>query len=139
MTTISAKSKKRSTWMIVSAVLIAAAFLFGFVPQYLKVSGLETDLRNRNGQIELLQARDMAGLLHLELARKNYEIASRYSNSFFNLVRAMMNHSEPPVRDDLEKMLSRRDALTAGIAKADPSSEVLAREFMDILHSDKFR
>jgi hypothetical protein len=49
----------------------------------------------------------------------------------------MRSDSPPHVRSVLESLLSRRDAVTVGIAKSDPAAVSLVQQTLDELHALK--
>ena len=120
----------QKTLLIVGGTLVVAAFLLGFVPQYLKGKDLENQLRAARQQLNLEREKsqmDELGLLcgyaYLETNLKNYGLASQYSSKFFDRVRAMMGQAPDSNRQTfLQAALAKRDSVTGGLAKGDPST-----------------
>jgi hypothetical protein len=118
------------TMVIIAGSLVVAAFLLGFFPQYLKSRGLETQINADQQQIASdhgkLQRKDLdllIGYVYLQTISKNYGLASEYSTKFFNSVRAMADQATDAERQKfLQMALSKRDAVTGGLAKGDPST-----------------
>ena len=115
--------------MIVAAVLFLVGFLLGFVPQFRTASALRDELQSRDQRLQQLareaklsQAGNLAGLLYLELARRNYGNAQQHAAALFDYVRGMLNDSSPEVRESLDRLLSRREAVMGDIARSDPAA-----------------
>lgn len=120
----------RKFCLIVGGVMVVAAFLLGFVPQYLKNRNLDSQLGAVRQQLNLEQDKtqnDRLGLLcghvYLETNLKNYGLASQYSSEFFDLAGALMSHAPASNRQAfLQEVLDQRDSVTGELAKGDPSS-----------------
>ena len=120
----------RKLCLIVGAVLVVAAFLLGFVPQYLKGRDLESQLsavrQQLNSEREKSQMDELgllSGHIYLETDLKNYGLASQYSSKFFDRVRAIMSQAPNSTRQSfLQDALAQRDSVTGGLAKGDPST-----------------
>ncbi|MGE5648216.1 MAG: hypothetical protein ACM336_20760 [Acidobacteriota bacterium] len=94
------------------AVLIAAAFLGGFVPQYCSRTKLESELTGA-------QLRDLAALAYIQAAQKNYGLAAQTCAQFFaQLQRA--GAEAPEYRPAFDEILQSRDKIIGGLAKGDP-------------------
>jgi len=119
---------KQKTLLIVGGSLAVAAFLIGFVPQYLKAKDLGNQLGAARQELKLeqdkLQMADLSlliGLVYLEANQKNYGLASQHSTKFFDQVRTMAGaETDPNRRAFLQEALAGRDPVTAGLAKGDP-------------------
>ncbi len=120
----------RKIGLIVGGVLIVAAFLLGFVPQYLKGRALDNQLgvvrQQLNSEREKSQMDELGllcGRVYLETNLKNYGLASQYSTKFFDGVQAMMSQAPDSNRQSfLQETLAQRDAVTGGLAQGDPST-----------------
>src|SRR4051812_6360915 len=105
------------TVLIVGGLLIAAAFLFGFIPQYLTAGRLRDDVHSRDLRIaqlqqdaELSKARDLASLLYLDVNQKNYGIAGQHATAFFDQIRRLINGTpDAAARTKLESIAAQRD------------------------------
>jgi hypothetical protein len=129
------------TMLVIAGILFAGAFLLGFVPQFRSASALRTEISGRDQRMQqlereakLLRARSAAGLLYLELTRRNYGIATQHATALFDHLRGMLPDSSPQTRSSIEKLLSQRDTLLAGIAKSEPAAVDLAQQMLDQLH-----
>jgi hypothetical protein len=108
---------------IVVIILLVAAFLAGFVPQYLKVKSLENDLSTARQENALAQLRDLAGLAFIQASQKNYGLAAGTSEQFFIHTREMANRTQDVNgRKALEDLLASQDKIAAELAKGDPEA-----------------
>ena len=106
--------------IIVAAIAAIAIFLLGFVPQYVKVNRLETELRQSRQENAGIQLRDLIGLAYVQANQKNFGLAAETSSRFFGRVREMVSESQDAAtRKTLEDLLILRDKVTAELAKAD--------------------
>jgi hypothetical protein len=120
----------RKIGLIVGGVLIVAAFLLGFVPQYLKGKSLDNQLgavrQQLNSEREKSQMDELGllcGRVYLETNLKNYGLASQYSTEFFDGVQAMMSQAPDSNRQSfLQETLAQRDAVTGGLAQGNPGT-----------------
>lgn len=120
----------RKLCLIVGAVLVVAAFLLGFVPQYLKGRDLESQLSAVRQQLDSEREKSqmdelglLSGHVYLETDLKNYSLAGQYSSKFFDDVRTMMSQAPNSTRQSfLQEALAQRDSVTGGLAKGDPST-----------------
>ena len=120
----------QKTYLIAGAALVVAAFLLGFVPQYLKGKALDNQLgairQQLNSEREKSQMDELGllcGHVYLETNLKNYGMAGQYSTKFFDGVQAMMSQAPESNRQPfLQEMLAQRDAVTGGLAQGDPGT-----------------
>jgi hypothetical protein len=120
----------RKLCLIVGAVLVVAAFLLGFVPQYLKsrdrdsqLSAVRQQLDSEREKSQMDELALLSGHVYLEADIKNYGLASQYSSKLFDQARAMMSQARGSNRQAfLQEMLAQRDSVTGGLAKGDPST-----------------
>ncbi len=120
----------RKIGLIIGGVLIVAAFLLGFVPQYLKGKSLDNQLgavrQQLNSEREKSQMDELGllcGRVYLETNLKNYGLASQYSTEFFDGVQAMMSQAPDSNRQSfLQETLAQRDAVTGGLAQGNPGT-----------------
>jgi hypothetical protein len=64
--------------IIVAAIALVAAFLVGFVPQYVKANRLKNELRQSRQENAGAQLRDLIGLAYVQANQKNFGLVSRY-------------------------------------------------------------
>jgi hypothetical protein len=114
---------------IVAIVLIGGAYLAGYVPERRLRMAAERESATLRDRVAAAEARVRMGqLLGQALAvrevvqRQNYGQAQELSSSFFDSVRTeAAATSVDEFRTVLNDVLSRRDAVTASLAKADPA------------------
>lgn len=120
----------RKTRWIVGGVLFAAAFLLGFVPQYLKGRALDNQLSAARQQLNLEREKShmdelglLCGRVYLETNLRNYGLASQYSTKLFDGVQARMSQTpDANPQSFLQQTLAQRDAITGGLARGDPGT-----------------
>jgi hypothetical protein len=106
---------------IVVAVLFVVVFLAGFLPSYVKANRLGNELREARREHSLAQLRDLACLTYFHASQKDYGLAAGTSTRFFDRTREAANQApDASARKPLEDLLSRRDPITAELAKGDP-------------------
>jgi hypothetical protein len=109
--------------IIVAAISLFVVFLAGFVPQYAKARRLGNELEAVRQDYAGAELRDLAGLVYFQATQKNYGLARDTAQQFFNLVREVANQmTDAASRKALEDLITLRDKLIAGLAKADPSA-----------------
>jgi hypothetical protein len=109
--------------IIVVIILLVAAFLAGFVPQYIKVKRLDGDLSLARQENALAELRDLAGLAFVQTSQKNYGLAAATSNRFFARTREIANQvPDANERKALEDLLASQDKIVAELAKGDPAA-----------------
>lgn len=117
----------RKTLAIAGGALVVAAFLLGFVPQYLKNRDLHNQLGALRQQLDSEREKSqmdelalLCGYAYLETNLKNYGLASQYSTKFFDRVRAMTIQAPDSGRQAfLQAALAQRDLVIGGLAKGD--------------------
>lgn len=115
--------------------LLAAAFLGGFVPQWIKVRNLSTQVQTMDLQLRLANAHRLVGVASEEAQRSNYASAAQAAAQFFDqcatLVRTESFEKEPRTRVALLSYTAQRDQVMALLSAADPAArEKLAGMFL---------
>jgi len=106
--------------IIVAAIALVAVFLLGFVPQYVKASRLENDLRQTREAYAGADLRDLVAFAYLQANQKNYGLAAATCGQFFSRVREVANGAQDAGRRKaLADLLAPRDRITAELAKGD--------------------
>lgn len=106
--------------VIIAAVVPVAAFLVGFIPQYLKANRLDTELQQARQTNFGAELRDLIGLAYVQANQKNYGLTAATMTRFFNRTRDVANQiGDPNARKSLENLLVTRDKVTAALAKGD--------------------
>ena len=120
----------RKIKLLAVILVIIWAFLLGYWPQHKQVSAIQdenTQLKISLGSAEALGriARLENGLLLLieQTEGQNYGDAQKLSNAFFDDTRKEIDRNKSAAYvPKLEAILARRDAVTAGLARADAST-----------------
>ena len=120
----------RRAVVIIGLLLIVAAYVFGFWPQYQDARQARMELQSVTRQLN--QARAELGLCVLQqrllaviqqASAKNYGDAATLSTQFFNQAsEESQRQIDPSVKAKLSSILKQRDAVTSDLAKADPAS-----------------
>lgn len=114
--------------VVAGLVLLLLGFLGGFIPQHQKLSHtmqVNQDLLNQLDNAKQAEAisnfRNRAALLYAEAEKKNFSVASENASKFFTDLRDFASQStDVSLKRNLEDLLSARDAIIGGLAKADP-------------------
>lgn len=112
------------------AILVIAAFLFGFIPQYRKAASLNDELTGAQQQLnaereksQMERAGLLIGYIYLETNLKNYGLAGQSAPKFFDELRAMANRtSDPGWQALISAAVAKRDPVMSGLAKGDPAT-----------------
>jgi hypothetical protein len=97
-----------------------------------KSEALSAQLAQDNGTIDLYRLQDQLLSLVQDTGNKNYGDAAALSTKFFDNLRAEASRStQPEVASALLSIQNQRDAVTAGLAKADPKVHDLLVQLLD--------
>jgi hypothetical protein len=122
------------TWKRIAAVativLMTGAFLAGYLPEHQRRTAAEQESVTLRERLAAAEARVRVGQLLGQVLslrevvmRQNYGQAQDLSSAFFNSVRDEATATPPSeFRDALNDVLSRRDAITASLTRADPGA-----------------
>ena len=123
---------------IVALVLLGAAYLGGYWPQHRQLLSAQQSAVQAQQQLASVQAvaricrleNDLLALIG-QTENQNYGNARGLSNSFFDELRREANRDQnAPYKADLENILAQRDAITAGLARADASTAATLRQIL---------
>jgi hypothetical protein len=117
----------RKIMLLVIVVLVIWAFMLGYWPQRKQAQALEQENIQIKNQLASADALGRIARLENELLvlieqteGQNYGEAQKLSNSFFDEVRKEIDRDKgAPYVSKLEAILARRDAITAGLARAE--------------------
>ncbi len=117
----------RKIMLLVIVVLVIWAFLLGYWPQRKQVQAIEQENVQIKAELASSQALGRIARLQNQLLvlieqteAQNYGEAQKLSNSFFDDIRKEIDRDKSaPYAPKLEAILGRRDAVTAGLAKAE--------------------
>lgn len=131
-----AAGKKFILW----AVAFLAAFLAGFLPRYVEVRQLRRDLAAAHEQAGFVALRDLLAQAYLEVTQNNFGTAGRYTTQFFDQAQELARTlSDRDRKRLLEEILPSRDAVTAGLAKADPAVVATLQDLLRRLYAEPAR
>jgi len=106
--------------------LLALAFLGGYVPQWLEVRNLRTQLEQTDLQLRLANAHRALGVASHEAQRSNYANAAQAAAVFFDscatLARTDAFENEQRTRVALLSYTAQRDEVMALLNAADPAA-----------------
>ena len=106
-------------------MLVAAAFLGGFLPQWWTARALRSALRQTEVRLRLLEAHEQLGLASHEAQRSNFASAAEASARFFEqcatLARSGDFANEPRTQVALTGYAQQRDEVMSQLASADPT------------------
>ena len=113
--------------LVLSLILLIAAYLGGLIPPYMKARRLEEQVSAGARQLQscqfneqLSRLRDDAALMYLAVSRKNYGIAAEHAKQLFDQAQQVSNTTQNlAVRSTLQEILASRDEVTADLSKGD--------------------
>lgn len=116
--------------LLLAALVVAIAFLSGFLWQYVEAreARAERDELRRELTFEELESRLAAAVIQAE--NDGYEGARELMSRFFTGLQSNVEEAPAGTRDELDRILARRDAVITELSRADPASkETLTRIF----------
>ncbi len=120
----------------VFVLLLAAAYVGGYWPQHQQLRAAQQSAAEAQLQLANVQAvarickleNELLALLN-QTDSQNYGNARTLSNTFFDDMRWEADRDQnASYKADLENILGQRDAVTAGLAKADPATATTLRQ-----------
>ena len=122
--------------LIGGLVALVVGFLVGWYPESAKRATAEADaaathkkLESTEQSLAIYTFRNRAALLHEVVESNDYATGGQEATRLFTDMREFANKQQAgPVRDGVEKLLGRRDAIIAGLAKADPAVKADLRD-----------
>jgi hypothetical protein len=129
--------------LVLSLILLIAAYLGGLVPPYLKARRLEEQVSAGVRQLQSCQfnqqlsyVRDDAALLYLAVTQKNYGIAAEHAKQLFDQAQQVSNTAQnQAVRSALQEVLASRDEVTADLSKGDAAVVGLTQSLLQKLQA----
>lgn len=115
--------------VLVGLVLLLVGFLCGFIPQHQRASRttqVNQELRKQLDSSQRAEAidrfRNRAALLYVQAEKKNFSLTSENASKSFTDLREFATQStDASLKQNLEDVLSARDAVISGLAKGDPA------------------
>jgi predicted negative regulator of RcsB-dependent stress response len=125
--------------ILIVIVLMGLSFAGGYWWERAKWSAAEAksqtlsaQVSQANATIGLYRLQDQLLTLVQDTGNKNYGDAATLSTKFFdNLSAELTQTTQPGLRSALESIQNQRDAVTAGLAKADPKVHDLLVQLLD--------
>jgi hypothetical protein len=125
----------KRTLFITALVLIAAAYLAGYLPAERRLADAEAGIQQLRGSLDRAEAINRLGevlglLLRLSdaVALNNFGEAASLSSGYFDRVRQEALRQPPDGKAALERLLQTRDGITAALARTDASVAATLRE-----------
>ena len=111
----------------ISAAVLLAVFLLGFIPMWLKSRGCASSLAEAEHQLVLLRMQNTLASATIEARRGDYEPARQNASQFFTSLRAEIDRQvgsnlTQAQRDGAQPLFAGRDELITLLARSDPAS-----------------
>ena len=114
---------------LVGALLGAAPVAYQYWQLHQRVTAAESRAADLSGQLRTARLRNQLAGLIFEVQDQNFGRAREVATNFFgDLGEAASLAEDPAVKQQLEKILGRRDELTADLASLSPQSVTKLRE-----------
>jgi hypothetical protein len=123
--------------VVVALVVLTAAFLIGFVPEWMSARQARSENVRLRLELDLARLQGKLGRMSYEANRNNFGNASALSTEFFNGLKSALADpllaENPGRKAKLEGVAGRRDEVTADLARADPAvKDTLAAMYMEL-------
>ena len=119
-----ARRPSPARWVLAALVLLAVAFLAGYVPQKIRADRAEESLQVTKLDLELANIHRDLGIAALEAQRNNFANASAAAAAFFDgcssLAQSELLVNEPRTRVALGSYAGSRDEISVQLATANP-------------------
>ena len=121
--------------VLIAAVLIALAFLIGYIPNEIATRGLSRTLRQTQLDLRLANLHRQLGIASHQAQLNNYGVAAGVAAEFFNGCRGAVDdfrfQDRPRTRIALQSYAQQGDVILGQLANADPAvKERLASMFL---------
>lgn len=135
--------KKILSFALAFFIVLVGGYIWGYWSEHQQLVQVQSAIPQKDQQIT--KAGNVARVAHLEnellalldqAAAQNYGEAQKLSGRFFDEVRVEADRpTSAPYRQTLEDILARRDAVTAGLARADSTTVDPLRQSLDQLRA----
>jgi predicted transcriptional regulator len=124
--------------LVATLILLGAAYVAGYWPEHEKLIAAQESAAQVQQQLATAQAvarickleNDLLALIG-QTENQNYGEARNLSKAFFDNLRQEVDRDQNATyKQDLENILSGRDAVTAGLARADASTAATLRQYL---------
>lgn len=113
--------------LLLSAALIALAFLIGYIPNEIAARRLAQTLRSTQLELRLANLHRQLGVASHQAQRNNFGVAANVAAGFFNGCRAAIDdfrfQDRPRTRIALESYAQQGDTLLGELANGDPAAK----------------
>ena len=111
----------------ISAAVLLAVFLLGFIPMWLKSRECASGLAGAEHQLVLLRMQNSLASAAIEARRGDYEPARQAASQFFTSLRAEIDKQAgsnltQAQRDGVQTLFAGRDEIITLLARSDPAS-----------------
>ncbi|HUA18469.1 MAG TPA: hypothetical protein VMU80_22475 [Bryobacteraceae bacterium] len=119
--------KKTSRRIVLSLILLVAAYLGGFIPEWLKAREQSQARERAEHALTVTRLEKDLGSAAIEARRGQYEAARQDASTFFMAARFEIDQGDKSAltgdqRKNLTPLLDSRDQLITLIARSDPAS-----------------
>jgi len=126
----------RKIRLLLWVLIIGFAYMLGYWPQHQELTALQNENGQLRTQLASAQAAGRVARLENELLQlieqtetRNYGEAQKLSNTYFDDVRKEIDRDRGAAYSGkLEAILTRRDAVTAGLARAEAPTAGILRQ-----------
>jgi hypothetical protein len=130
------QSMDRNKQILVLLGVAVAAFLLGFLPQWLRADRYRGQLDDARHELRVSRQQDAVGAALTEALRSNYERSRQLMTGFFSEVQTIVPRTDDPARQrELQAILAQRDEIITLLARAAPES---AQRLM-LIHTSYYR
>ncbi|HEY0159962.1 MAG TPA: hypothetical protein VGF28_21935 [Thermoanaerobaculia bacterium] len=113
--------------LLLSAALIALAFLIGYIPNEIAARRLAQTLRSTQLELRLANLHRQLGVASHQAQRNNFGLAANVAAGFFSGCRAAVDdfrfQDRPRTRIALESYAQQGDTLLGELANGDPAAK----------------
>lgn len=108
--------------------LLLGAFLFGFVPIWLKSRQCSRNLSEAERQLNLVRTKNALVSAIIDVRRGDYELARQATSDFFTFLQPEINGGNhvalsPAQREGVQRLSIQRDEIITLLARSDPAAE----------------
>ncbi|HTR38406.1 MAG TPA: hypothetical protein VMH80_20995 [Bryobacteraceae bacterium] len=120
--------KKKSRWIAIYVILLVAAYLGGFVPEWLKAREQSQAREKAEHALTVTRFEKDLGSAAIDARRAEYEAARQSASAFFTGARFEIDQGDKSAlsgdqRKNLAPLLNSRDQLITLLARGDPASQ----------------
>jgi hypothetical protein len=121
---------KLPRWALI-AIAVLAAFLIGFLWQYVRASRLESTLAETRREHELTRLEATLATAVIEAQVGSYEEARQLMSDFFTGLQRNWPGAPAAMPDELKRILTQRDSVITILSRSNPESATLLSRLFD--------